>query len=270
VTVLSRRTFGKGLALMTTPRRVDQYYKPAAPALGAGTRSGNLRARLVVIFGTGANVGLFVYDPAPGAGNLIASIAPSQGTDPFGNAYAQGFATYGSNPGVFTQMIGAGLVFDSDATATRVTVPATIALADATTNAAQPALQLNGPGTGGIGDIMQVTLYGESEDNSSDALLEISGPKTFFTDLGGSPATAALVEINGTAAVAGAASALHVVAGTDAAPSTTAALEVHGSTDMLQRAAPGAPPAGYGSLYVDSSDGQLHYIDTSGVNHTIT
>jgi len=40
--------------------------------------------------------GLFVYSPAPGPGNLIASIAAQAGTDPYGNAYrGSGFATYG-------------------------------------------------------------------------------------------------------------------------------------------------------------------------------
>ncbi len=40
--------------------------------------------------------GLFVYSPAPGPGNLIASIAAAPGTDPYGNLYkGSGFASYG-------------------------------------------------------------------------------------------------------------------------------------------------------------------------------
>jgi hypothetical protein len=38
--------------------------------------------------------GAFFYNGTPGAGNLIASIAPSDGTDPYGNAYLEGLTTY--------------------------------------------------------------------------------------------------------------------------------------------------------------------------------
>jgi hypothetical protein len=44
---------------------------------------------IVIQAGTGFS-GLFVYSGAPASGNLIASIAASAGTDPFGNAYPQG------------------------------------------------------------------------------------------------------------------------------------------------------------------------------------
>jgi hypothetical protein len=38
--------------------------------------------------------GLFIYDGTPAAGNLVATIAPAQGTDGFGNTYLGGIATY--------------------------------------------------------------------------------------------------------------------------------------------------------------------------------
>lgn len=39
--------------------------------------------------------GTFVYSSAPALGNLIASVAPAAGTDPFGNSYVEGIAAYG-------------------------------------------------------------------------------------------------------------------------------------------------------------------------------
>jgi hypothetical protein len=38
--------------------------------------------------------GLFVYSSTPGPGNLIASIAPQAGTDPYGNVFQQGMTEY--------------------------------------------------------------------------------------------------------------------------------------------------------------------------------
>lgn len=38
--------------------------------------------------------GLFIYNGTPAAGNLIASIAPTAGTDQFGNAYIDGVVSY--------------------------------------------------------------------------------------------------------------------------------------------------------------------------------
>lgn len=44
----------------------------------------------------GANGGVFVYSGTPANGNLVASVAGMAGTDPYGNAYPEGFASYGS------------------------------------------------------------------------------------------------------------------------------------------------------------------------------
>ena len=48
--------------------------------------------------------GMFVYSGAPGSGNLIASIAPTSGTDQFGNAYQAGVTSYTAGGFPFTQM----------------------------------------------------------------------------------------------------------------------------------------------------------------------
>ena len=41
--------------------------------------------------------GEFFYSGAPALGNLVASIAPAPGTDPYGNAYLEGIAAYSSS-----------------------------------------------------------------------------------------------------------------------------------------------------------------------------
>lgn len=49
--------------------------------------------------------GQFLYSGTPAAGNLVASIAPTSGTDGFGNAYQSGFTVYGTS-GAMTQVVG--------------------------------------------------------------------------------------------------------------------------------------------------------------------
>lgn len=56
--------------------------------MGAQGAWSNQLVNLLVIAAQKAGYsGLFVYSPAPGAGNLILSIAAVPGTDPYGNAY---------------------------------------------------------------------------------------------------------------------------------------------------------------------------------------
>ena len=54
---------------------------------------------LIVNAADGSFSGAFVYSPGPGNGNLIASIAATAGTDPYGNAYVDGVASYAGNSG---------------------------------------------------------------------------------------------------------------------------------------------------------------------------
>jgi hypothetical protein len=53
-----------------------------------------IEAYTVIIASGSAGQGLFVYNGQPAAGNLIASIAASAGTDSFGNPYPQGIGSY--------------------------------------------------------------------------------------------------------------------------------------------------------------------------------
>ncbi len=59
----------------------------------------------------GAFSGVFVYSPDIGAGNLIASIADQNGTDPYGNAYLAGVCSYqGGSSGLISQLLAGQLV----------------------------------------------------------------------------------------------------------------------------------------------------------------
>lgn len=51
--------------------------------------------------------GAFTYSGNPGAGNLIASMAPTSGTDSFENHYLSGVASYGSS---FASQLGIGFL----------------------------------------------------------------------------------------------------------------------------------------------------------------
>lgn len=49
---------------------------------------------VVIAAQSGGYTGLFIYDPAPGVNNLLASIAPVVGTDPYGNKVVGGGAAF--------------------------------------------------------------------------------------------------------------------------------------------------------------------------------
>jgi hypothetical protein len=56
----------------------------------AGEAWNNQLVSLIIITAGGGFTGLFMYSPVPGAGNLVTSIAPAAGVDPFGNPYPSG------------------------------------------------------------------------------------------------------------------------------------------------------------------------------------
>lgn len=98
---------------MGMPMRPDQVFNPPPAALAPSSQTGFFIGRRVVVFGSGTSFsGVFVYDPVPGAGNLIASIASAAGTDPYNNAYDQGITTYGPGSSL-TQLLN-GLVTQDD------------------------------------------------------------------------------------------------------------------------------------------------------------
>jgi hypothetical protein len=75
------------------PRRADQVEPSSLPGVAPGTASGIFKGWQVIIFGTGRNSGLFVYNgvpagPVPGPANppQVAIVASGVTADPFGNA----------------------------------------------------------------------------------------------------------------------------------------------------------------------------------------
>lgn len=62
----------------------------------AGSWSNTATNLIVLIEQLSGYSGIFGYSPAPGAGNLVLSITAAAGTDPYGNAYRSGVATYGT------------------------------------------------------------------------------------------------------------------------------------------------------------------------------
>lgn len=75
---------------------------PFGNAVGEGfNNGGTVVASKVIIFGT--NGDLLVYQPVPGTGNLIASIAATGGTDPYGNTFLAGVVSY-LNTGELAQL----------------------------------------------------------------------------------------------------------------------------------------------------------------------
>jgi hypothetical protein len=106
-----RRALLKGAAGMIGglgPRRADQRVAGTSRAgVGPAPAGGLIVAQRVVVFGTGANRGIFVYSPTPAAGNLVASITAAAGTDPYGNAYKAGITSYDNTFGGITELNGA-------------------------------------------------------------------------------------------------------------------------------------------------------------------
>ncbi|HWN00265.1 MAG TPA: hypothetical protein VNO54_24720 [Streptosporangiaceae bacterium] len=68
-------------------------------------------ARRVIV--TGPDDGVFVYIGTPGPGTLIESVAANPGTDPYGNAYLAGFASYpvGIGPVIAAELTAGALQF---------------------------------------------------------------------------------------------------------------------------------------------------------------
>ncbi len=62
--------------------------------MGTGSWSNNATNLIVLVESISGYSGIFGYSPAPGAGNLVFSVTAAAGTDPYGNDYLSGVATY--------------------------------------------------------------------------------------------------------------------------------------------------------------------------------
>lgn len=78
---------------------------------------------LLIITASGGFTGLFAYSPGPGAGNLIASVTAQAGTDPYGNAYVAGVASYAhGTPAINADLTGGALQFNRPVNAAAASV----------------------------------------------------------------------------------------------------------------------------------------------------
>jgi hypothetical protein len=90
------------------PPALGQGFSPLPASVVPGSRN-IFRGRLVIIFGTGPNFGLFIYAGQPGPGNppVLWAVAPGVTADPSGNAVAPvlGIGTLGG-PGMLIDQFG--------------------------------------------------------------------------------------------------------------------------------------------------------------------
>jgi hypothetical protein len=149
------------------------------PSLSAGfgnlgfRNNGLVVANQVIVFGTGG--GIFVYNGTPGVGNLIASIAPANGTDQFGNAYyGPGFVAYaGQGANDLVAFMKAGVLRLSTNSLINTGQAASIA-----SDVTGQNLVLQSGSTGIDGTAIQQTLTQiimQSQGISSDPLVNIIG-----------------------------------------------------------------------------------------------
>jgi hypothetical protein len=85
-----------------------------------------IQSLIILSAATSGFSGFFAYSPAPGAGNLVTSIAAAAGTDPYSDHYVAGTATYG--PGYATALVAGAVVFYTGSLAGGWTQVATIAI----------------------------------------------------------------------------------------------------------------------------------------------
>jgi hypothetical protein len=91
--------------------RPDQQYQASGAAMAPGSQTPVVRARQVIISGTGGTVtGLFVYAGTPGPGNPPVDSITRSATDPFGNAVKPDFTAYGVG-GAYAQLTDGALNF---------------------------------------------------------------------------------------------------------------------------------------------------------------
>jgi len=186
---------------------------------------------LLVVTAGGGYTGLFVYNPAPGAGNLIASTAAISGTDPSGNAFFEGTAAYwNTSLGLYMALVmspaNRGLTFY---TATTEAGPWT-----ARSGLFQPVAG---------GPVLEALLL----QNVAGTGIEFNGGGSFGYRFD-SPGTVICAD------------GLSVASGT-----TTDTLDVTTTAFLAEQVSAPATPSGGGLLYVDST-GHLHYLGPGGTN----
>jgi hypothetical protein len=132
---------------------------------------------LLIVTSGGGFTGLFVYSPAPGAGNLIASVAAQAGTDPYGNAYSRGVASYAGG-GTAESLLTGGLM-QLIATAFQ-SAPATFNVSGSAGNTAAMAIT-SGAGTE-AGAVQSVLELGDSGAGTGLQVVDGADGNTYDTE----------------------------------------------------------------------------------------
>lgn len=141
---------------------------------------------LLIITSSGNFTGLFVYSTSPpSAGHLIASIAATGGTDPYGNAYHAGIDSYGSATTIFTQLTGGQIQFGDTGNVLPGQLSHAIRLLEMFPSASAltdllPAMLMIGAAAGGSPQVLigSFVASGSPPSASTNGVLEVQGTAT--------------------------------------------------------------------------------------------
>jgi hypothetical protein len=130
----------------------------------------NIISKIIEISGSSGN-GLYVYDPSPGPGKLLASITDSL-SDPFSNTTYRGIVTYKiGSPGIFIQLQQASINFGDPANVFGGSLTETPALGGPS---GVPGLLLISPSNvsaAGLNSQAAIGVVGESSDRTNGPFL---------------------------------------------------------------------------------------------------
>src|SRR5215472_4848178 len=159
---------------------------------------------LLIVNASGGFTGLYVYSPTVGAGNLIASVSASSGTDPYGNALISGVTSYNPAAGPPFEAISlqAGEVefFSAAALTGPWTGRATLAIDSGFNLNIQPLTvnsNLSLQVAGGTGAVVAASLL---KVLATETITGAGGGQLVITETGGAPATPPTQLIGATAA----------------------------------------------------------------------
>jgi hypothetical protein len=226
------------------PRRIDQLRAQVPTGIQPGSASNVVRARTIIVSGTGE--GVFVYTGRPALGNppILSIVSPGTTADPYGNT-VEAVLTVGS-------LAGAHVLVDDDGNISLVSAAGNSGI---TLNPTTGTITFADPATGAVEmQIAESTLTGEG-------FIELNSGVT--PDVG--DAAAGLIIQSKDLTVGGFSGQVAVGTGTPS-PVTAGLLEVDGTITVTDTAAASLPAAQdtsamlYGSsghLAVQSGDSQL-------------
>lgn len=184
-----------------TPPAIWQAHRPGPKrVIAPGGAAGIFRGRLVIITGTGAGSGLFIYAGTPALGNppVLSAVAPGTTTDPYGNPVLAVLELQGA-AGVLSITTPALVQFPSLA-AFENTIAGVAAGVGGTIPAQFISLGIRSASTttAGARDLVELSLNSANADNSSSANMDF-----IYFGSNGTPHEYAFVDITGLNILAG-------------------------------------------------------------------